>query len=436
MQDEKIVVGLDIGSTKVCAVVGRMNEHDKLEILGVGNAISEGVKEGTVNNIAKTVTAIQEAIQEAEKTNNVEIKVVNVGIGSKYIQVLSHYGSITRKSYESEITLDDVNQLTQDMHRLVISPGNEIIHVIPQHYAVDNEVNIKDPIGMSGVRLEANFNLITVQVEAMKRTIRCVERFGLDIENMILSPLASSLSVLTTEEKEAGVCMIDIGGGTTDIAIFQDSILRYTAIIPFGGNNVTQDIRQGVGIMQEQAEQLKIKFGRAISSDVSENEFVSIRGIKDRPPKEVALKDVALIIEARMEEIIELVKAEIKRSGLDGKLGAGIVLTGGGSQLRLITELFKKKINMDVRIGYPNEYLERTKFDVVKHPSYATAIGLLLAGFKPLDDRYDRKSVAYAQKYQQKSAKKSAVRGRDLFSEFIKNPMNFLLDDIDDKNYL
>ncbi|GAB4345878.1 MAG: cell division protein FtsA [Flammeovirgaceae bacterium] len=432
MQDERIVVGLDIGTTKVCAVVGRMNEFGKLEVLGIGKSVSEGVKEGTVNNINKTIAAIESAIKQAEDNAKIDIGVVNVGIAGKHIKIASHHGSITRKSGDDEITLDDVNRLTGDMYRIVTEPGSEIIHVIPQHYMVDYEGNIKDPVGMSGVKIEADFHLITANANAIKNINKCVERVGLEIENMILEPIASSLAVLSHEEKEAGVCIVDIGGGTTDVAIFHDGILRHTAVIPFGGNIITQDIKQGCAIMQNQAELLKVKFGSSIPKEVPENEYVSIPGLKDRPPKEVSVKNVAFIIEARMEEIIDMVLFEIKRSGYSKRLSAGVVITGGGAQLRRIQELFKAKSEMDVRIGYPNEYLGKTKDELVKNPSFATAVGLVLAGFKPLDDRYDQKSAASAQKYQAKTGQ--STKG-DLFSSFIKSSKKLLLDDFDDKGY-
>lgn len=432
MQDEKVCVGLDIGTSKVCAVVGTMNQFGKLEILGTGKAISEGVKESTINNIKKTIEAIEQAIEKAENSSNIDIQVVNIGISGKHISILSQHGSLTRKTTENEITLSDINQMTEDMYRIVVNPGNDIIHVIPQHYKVDNEKNIKDPIGMSGVRMEADFKLITAQNQAIKNIEKCVKNVGLEIESLILAPLASSLSVLSPEEKEAGVCLVDIGGGTTEIAIFQDKVLRYTAILPFGGNLITQDIKQGCGIMLDQAEQIKIKFGKALSDKVSDNEYVMVPGLRERPPKEVSLKDVAMIIEARLEEIIELVKYEIIRSGFSEKLAAGIVLTGGSAKIAFLRELFKLKTNRDVRIGYPNEYLGKTKDEAVKSPEYATAIGLLLAGFKPLDDRYDGRHEPIPQ---QRSTEKTSSR-RDLFSAFIKGSMNLLLkDNFDDRNY-
>ena len=286
MQEDKIIVGLDIGTTKICAIVGKKNEFGKLEILGMGKAISDGVIRGIVTNIDKTVHAIEKAITEASNSAGIDIRVVNVGIAGQHIKSSIHHGSITRSS-DDEITVEDVNRLANDMYRIVIPPGSEIIHVMPQDYIVDYEDGIMDPVGMSGVKLEADFHIITAQNNAINNINKCVRRAGLEIENLILEPLASSLSVLSDEEKEAGVCLVDIGGGTTDIAVFYDNIIRHTAVIPFGGNIITADIKQGCMVMDQQAEQLKTKFGRAISEEASPNEIVSIPGLRNRPPKEM-----------------------------------------------------------------------------------------------------------------------------------------------------
>ena len=351
MQKDKIVVGLDIGTTKICAIVGRKNEYGKLEVLGMGKAVSDGVIRGIVTNIDKTVHAISKAVSEAEEQAGIDIRVVNVGIAGQHIKSSIHHGSITRKSNDEEITIEDVNRLTNDMYRIVIPPGSEIIHVMPQDYVVDYEDGIKDPVGMSGVKLEADFHVITAQTNAINNVNKCVRRAGLEIENLILEPLASSLAVLSDEEKEAGVCLVDIGGGTTDIALFYDNIIRHTAVVPFGGNIITTDIKQGCSVMQHQAEQLKVKFGKAIAEEANPNEIVSIPGLRNRPPKEISIKNLAHIIEARMEEIIEMVHTEIITSGFENKLAGGLVLTGGGSQLQNVKQLFEYMTGMDARIG-------------------------------------------------------------------------------------
>ncbi|QIL77463.1 cell division protein FtsA [Hymenobacter sp. HDW8] len=390
MQNDKIVVGLDIGTTKICVLVGRKNEFGKLEILGMGKAVSEGVVRGIVSNIDKTVDAIKKAIRQAEEQSGINIGVVNVGIAGQHIKSLQHNGSITRASQDSEITVDDVNRLTNDMYRLVTPPGSEIIHVMPQDYKVDYEEGIMDPVGMSGVRLEGNFHIITAQSTAINNINKCVTKAGLEIDNLILEPLASSMSVLSDEEKEAGVALIDIGGGTTDLAIFKDGIIRHAAVLPFGGNIVTSDIKQGCLVMQNQAEQLKVKFGKAIAEEASDYEIVSIPGLRDRAPKEISLKNLAHIIEARMEEIVELVYAEIQRTGHADKLAAGIVLTGGGSQLQNLVQLTEYVTGLDTRIGYPNEHLGKSRIEAVKSPMYATTVGLVLAGYRSIDERVNR----------------------------------------------
>jgi len=390
MQQDKIVVGLDIGTTKICALVGRKNEYGKLEILGMGKAVSEGVQRGVVLNIDKTVDAIKRAIRQAEEQSGIDIGVVNVGIAGQHIKSLQHNGSITRPSGDNEITQDDVNRLTADMYRLVTPPGSQIIHVMPQDYKVDFEGGVLDPIGMAGVRLEGNFHIITAQSAAINNINKCVTKAGLAIADLILEPLASSVSVLSDEEKEAGVALIDIGGGTTDLAVFKDGIIRHAAVLPFGGNIITQDIKQGCNVTPNQAEQLKVKFGKAIAEEASDYEIVSIPGLPNRPPKEVSLKNLAYIIEARMSEIIELVYAEIYRMGLHEQLSAGIVLTGGGSQLQNLEQLTEYLTGLETRIGYPNQHLGKGKIEAVKSPMHATGVGLVLAGYQAQDERIAR----------------------------------------------
>ena len=429
MEQEKIVVGLDIGTTKICAIVGRKNEFGKLEVLGMGKAVSDGVIRGIVTNIDKTINAIEKAIEEAENQSGIDIRVVNVGIAGQHIKSAIHHGGITRASTDDEITVEDVNRLTNDMYRIVIPPGSEIIHVMPQDYIVDYEEGIKDPVGMSGVKLEADFHVITAQTNAINNINKCVRRAGLEIENLILEPLASSLAVLSEEEKEAGVCLVDIGGGTTDIAIFYDNIIRHTAVIPFGGNIITTDIKQGCMVMNHQAELLKTKFGRAISEEASPNEIVSIPGLRNRPPKEISIKNLAHIIEARMEEIIELVHTEIITSGFDSKLAGGIVMTGGGSQLSNLKQLVEYMTGMDTRIGYPNEHLGKSKTDEVKSPMYSTSIGLVLSGFRAIDDRENR----YAEAHPAGDKVRRELSGGDFFRKILDKTKGLLIDDIDSK---
>ena len=375
-----LVVALDIGTTKVCAIAGRKNEHGKLEILGVGKVDSVGVMRGVVTNIEKTVNAIHEAVSAAERMAKEKFTHVHVGIAGQHIKSLQHRGILTRDNDHTEISQKDIQRLMNDMHKLVLPPGDKILHVIPQEYTVDNEQGITDPIGMSGVRLEANFHIITGQISASNNIHRCVERTTLKVESMTLEPIASAVAVLSEEEKEAGIALVDIGGGTTDITIFQEGIIRHTAVIPFGGNVITSDIKEGCTVMQHQAEALKVKFGAAMSEEVYDNRIITIPGIKGRDYKEISEKNLARIIQARMEEIFDYVVWEIRRSGFERKLIGGIVLTGGGSLLRDIEKLCEFHTGMSTRIGVPIEHLGHGYTEQVASPIYSTAIGLLLNG--------------------------------------------------------
>ena len=434
MQNDEIIVGLDIGTTKICAIVGRKNEYGKLEVLGMGKAVSDGVIRGVVTNIDKTINAIKKAVAEAEEQSGINIGVVNVGIAGQHIKSSIHHGSITRDSTDDEITIEDVNRLQNDMYRIVIPPGNQIIHVMPQDYIVDYEDGIIDPVGMSGVKLEADFHIITAHTNAINNINKCVRRAGLEIENLILEPLASSLAVLSEEEKEAGVCLVDIGGGTTDIAIFHDNIIRHTAVISFGGNIITSDIKQGCMVMQHQAELLKTKFGKAIAEEANPNEIVSIPGIRNREPKEISLRNLAHIIEARMEEIIEEVHAQIITSGFENKLAGGIVITGGGSQLQYLKQLFEFMTGMDARIGYPNEHLGKSKLEDVKSPMYATTVGLVLSGFRAIDDRDNRLLEGNFKEMGATGGFKKDKMGGDFFKKIIDKTKGLLIDDFEDKS--
>ncbi len=380
-----IVVGLDIGTTMIVAMVGRKNEHGKLEILGMGRSDSLGVTRGVVANIEKTVQSIKDAVTEAENRSGVDIRIVNVGIAGQHIKSLQHRGIRVRNSLDDEISQEDIDLLINDMFKLVTLPGEEIIDVLPQEFIVDNEQGIKDPIGMSGIRLEANFHIITGQVAAAKNIHKCVQKSGLEVQDVILEPIASSAAVLSEEEKEAGVVLVDIGGGTTDVAIFQDGIIRHTAVIPFGGNVITEDIKEGCSIIKNQAELLKVKFGSALANESQENEIVSIPGLRGREPKEISLKNLSHIIQARTEEIIEHIYYEIKNSGYENKLIAGMVITGGGSQMKHIGQLFEYVTGMDTRIGYPNEYLAQGNAEEITSPMFATSVGLILKGFDKLN---------------------------------------------------
>lgn len=382
MELSEIIVGLDIGTTKIAAIVGRQNQYGKIEILGYGSVESIGVKRGVVVNIDNTVESIKSAVKLAEAKSGVNIRCINVGIAGQHIKSIQHRGSIIRNSVNTEINQEDINRLIDDMYRLVMQPGEEIVHVIPQEYIVDKEAGIKRPIGMAGVCLEANFHIITGLVSAVQNINRCVERAGLEIVDQILEPLASADAVLSDEEKEAGVVLVDIGGGTTDIAIFQDDIIRHTAVIPLGGDIITEDIKEGCTIIKKNAEKLKIMYGSALAKESKADEFVSIPGLQGRPPKEISLKNLANIIQARMEEIIEYVYNEIRSSGYERKLIAGIVLTGGGAQLKNIVQLTEFITGMDTRIGYPNHHLAENVPQEMALPMYATGVGLVIRGLE------------------------------------------------------
>lgn len=382
MESSEIIVGLDIGTTKIAAIVGRKNEFGKIEIMGFGRAESYGVKRGMVNNIEFTVQSIQKALEEAGQRANVDIQSVCVGIAGQHIKSLQHHGSLIRSKGDEEITQEDIDQLTENMYKLAMNPGEEIIEVIPQEYTVDGEPGIKSPKGVLGNSMEANFHIITGQTLAARNIYKCVRKAGLEVSELILEPIASAEAVLSDEEKEAGVVLVDIGGGTTDMAIFQDGIIRHTAVIPFGGDIITEDIKEGCTIIKRNAEDLKVKFGSALASENKDEEIVTIPGLRGRPPKEITLRNLASIIQARMEEIIEHVYYEIKNSNLEKKLIAGIVLTGGGAQLKHVDQLTSFITGMDTRIGYPNEHLAGNSPDDISSPMYATGVGLVMIGFE------------------------------------------------------
>lgn len=388
---EVFIVGLDIGTTKIAAIVGRRNEHGKIEILGYGRTESIGVKRGMVSNIENTVQSIKLAVEEAEAKSGVEIKYVNVGIAGQHIKSLQHRGNLIRGNADDEIAQPDIDNLINNMYNLNMNPGEEVIDVIPQDFIIDGEQGIKHPVGMLGNSLEANFHIIIGQTAAAKNIYKCVRKAGLEVVELILEPIASAEAVLSDEEKEAGVVLVDIGGGTTDIAIFQDHIIRHTAVIPFGGDIITEDVKEGCSIIKKHAEELKVKFGSALAGENREEEVVAIPGLRGRPPKEITLKNLANIIQARMEEIIENIYYEIKNSGFEKKLIAGIVLTGGGAQLKHVRQLTEYMTGMDVRIGYPNEHLAPGCPEEMTSPMYATGIGLVIMGLQRYENEQKKR---------------------------------------------
>ena len=393
LQTGAYMVGLDIGTTKISVMIGRKNQYGKLEILGTGRAVSNGVARGIVSNIDKTVESIREAVEEAKQKSGLEINDVFVGIAGQHIKSLQHRGEIVRDNIDIEIDKADIDKLKSNMFKLITIPGEEVIHVIPQEYTVDGEDGIQDPKGMAGVKLEANFHVITAQVGAVRNIMRCVEKAGLTPRELILEPFASAVATLDEDELREGVALVDIGGGTTDVAIFLDNIIRHTAVIPFGGNIITKDIKGGLEILEKQAELLKVKFGSAMYTEDQENVMVSIPGLRGRPPKEIAVKTLSEIIGARYKEIIDLVYHQIKISGYEHKLMTGIVLTGGGSQIRNLKQLVAFVTGKETRIGLPNEHLGAESVNKVVSPMYSTGVGLVLKGFEYAEQHPDKISM-------------------------------------------
>jgi cell division protein FtsA len=378
--NDRIVVGLDIGTTKVCAIIASTDDLDRINILGVGVAESEGLNRGVVVNIDKTVMAVQEAMNEAQRMAGVKARSVIVGIAGDHVQSVQSRGVVTIRG--GEITEKDVQRLLEDTMHVVMPADREILHVIPQEFIVDGQDGVKDPVGMCGVRLEANVHIITGLVSAAKNIYRCVEKAGYEVDDIVLEPLASSFAVLHPEEKEVGVALIDIGGGTTDIAVFEDNTIRHTAVIAIAGNKVTDDIRKGLGVMREQAERLKCEYGAALADLVPVNEEIQIAGIGGRSDKSIGRSTLAQIIQPRLEEILEIVAIEIKRSGYARHLGAGVVLTGGGSLIPGTAELATEVLELDVRLGKPMG-LGGGLVAEVSDPKFATGVGLVLYGLRP-----------------------------------------------------
>ena len=418
MEKNELFIGLDIGTTKIVAMIGIVNEYDKLKIIGIGKSKSLGVHRGVVNNISQTIQSIQGAINEAENNSNEKVDKVIVGIAGQHIRSLQHSDYITRENSDQVIDDSDLEKLINQVYKLVMMPGEEIIHVLPQDFKIDGQSEIKEPIGMFGGRLEANFHVVVGQVSSIKNIARCVKSSGIDSDGITLEPIASADAVLSKEEKEAGVALVDIGGGTTDLAIFKDGIIRHTSVIPFGGNIITDDIKEGCSIIEKQAELLKIKFGSAWPGENKENEIVSIPGLRGRDPKEISLKNLSKIIHARVVEIIEQVYMEIKNYGHEEqkkKLIAGIVLTGGGSQLKHLKQLVEYVTGMDTRVGLPNEHLAGNNSIEISNPTFATAVGLVMNSMK------NRKKLNMNQKNLTDSSKDNIENDEEIHSELNQN---------------
>ncbi|HVV06843.1 MAG TPA: cell division protein FtsA [Puia sp.] len=389
--EQPIIVGLDIGTTKIAAIAGRKNEYGKLEILGFGRANSNGVKHGQVLNIDETIKAIQVALDTCYASNpNLEISEVYVGIAGHHIKSLQTRGDIVRQNTEDEITRREIDQLIADQYKTYIPAGDQIIDVIPQEFTVDNFQNIPNPIGYGGVKVGANFHIITGDKNAIRNINRAVEKSKLHTKDLVLQPLASAAAVMGQEDLEAGVAIVDIGGGTTDLAVFYEGILKHTAVIPFGGENITNDIKTGLGVLKTQAEQMKVQFGSALSNEAKANAFITIPGLRGMPAKEISVKNLANIIQARMSEIMDFVTYHLKQVGLDNRaLNGGIVMTGGGSQLRHLIQLTEYVTGLNARIGYPTEHLAAGHIEELAKPTYSTCIGLILKGYS--DYEHNRK---------------------------------------------
>jgi cell division protein FtsA len=389
--EQPIIVGLDIGTTKIAAIAGRKNEFGKLEILGFGRANSNGVKHGQVLNIDETIKAIKMALDNCYASNpNLGISEVYVGIAGHHIKSLQTRGDIVRQQTDEEITQREIDQLIADQYKTYIPAGDQIIDVIPQEFTVDNFQNIPNPIGYGGVKVGANFHIITGDKNAIRNINRAVEKSGLHTKDLVLQPLASAAAVMGQEDLEAGVAIVDIGGGTTDLAVFYEGILKHTAVIPFGGENITNDIKTGLGVLKTQAEQMKVQFGSALSNEAKANAFITIPGLRGMPAKEISVKNLANIIQARMNEIMDFVTYHLKQVGLDNKmLNGGIVLTGGGSQLKHLIQLTEYITGLNARIGFPTEHLTAGHIEELAKPTYSTCIGLILKGYS--DYEHNRK---------------------------------------------
>jgi cell division protein FtsA len=388
-QEQPVIVGLDIGTTKIAAIAGRKNEFGKLEILGFGRANSNGVQHGMVLNIDQTIKAIQTALENCYASNpNLAINEVYVGIAGHHIKSLQTRGDIVRQENEDEIRQEEIDRLIADQYRTYIPAGDQIIDVIPQEFTVDNFQNISNPIGYSGVKVGANFHIITGDKNAIRNINRSVEKSGLKTKDLVLQPLASAAAVMCDQDLEAGVAIVDIGGGTTDLAVFYEGILKHTAVIPFGGENITNDIKTGLGVLKTQAEQMKIQFGSALADEAKANAFITIPGLRGMAPKEISVKNLANIIQARMSEIMDFVTYHLKQVGLDNRmLNGGVILTGGGSQLKHLLQLTEYLTGLNARIGFPNEHLSGGHIDELSKPMYSTCIGLILKGYNDYENK-------------------------------------------------
>jgi cell division protein FtsA len=427
-EQQPIIVGLDIGTTKIAAIAGRKNEFGKLEIIGFGRANSNGVKHGQVLNIDETIKAISMALENCYASNpGLEINEVYVGIAGHHIKSLQTRGDIVRHSTEEEITQREIDQLINDQYKTYIPAGDQIIDVIPQEFTVDNFQNIPNPIGYGGVKVGANFHIITGDKNAIRNINRAVEKSNLKTKDLVLQPLASAAAVMGIEDLEAGVAIVDIGGGTTDLAVFYEGILKHTAVIPFGGENITNDIKTGLGVLKTQAEQMKVQFGSALANEARSNAFITIPGLRGMPAKEISVKNLANIIQARMSEIMDFVTYHLKQVGLDNRmLNGGIVLTGGGSQLKHLIQLTEYVTGLNARIGFPTEHLAAGHIEELAKPTYSTCIGLILKGYSDYENNRKQfenqfRKLDVPQNLRQAEVEEELIAEEELRAEKMKN---------------
>jgi cell division protein FtsA len=375
-QEKRMIVGLDIGTSKVVAIVGEIGSDDEIEVIGIGSNPSKGMKKGVVVNIESTVQSIQRAIEEAELMAGCQIHSVYVGIAGSHIRSLNSHGIVAIR--DREVYGLDLERVIDAAQAVAIPADQKVLHILPQEYVIDNQEGIKEPLGMSGVRLEAKVHLVTCAVNAAQNIEKCIRRCGLEVEEVILEQLASSYSVLTEDEKELGVCLVDIGGGTTDIAIFTDGSIRHTGVIPIAGDQVTNDIAMALRTPTQHAEEIKIKYACALTQLAGADETIKVPSVGDRPPRDLSRQALAEVVEPRYDELFTLVQAELRRSGFEDMVPAGIVLTGGTSKMEGVVELAEEIFHMPVRVGFPQSVRGLT--DIVRNPVYSTGVGLLQYG--------------------------------------------------------
>jgi cell division protein FtsA len=384
--DRKLIVGLDIGTSKIVAVVGELSPEGELEVIGIGSNPSRGLQKGVVVNIESTVQSIQRAVEEAELMAGCEINTVYAGIAGDHVRSLNSHGIVAIK--DKEVVASDVDRVIDAARAVAIPADQRVLHVLPQEFLIDFQEGIREPIGMSGVRLEAKVHLVTGAVSAAQNIVKCVQRCGLVVEDVVLEQLASSYSVLTEEERELGICLVDMGGGTTDIAVFCDGAIHHTAVIPIAGDQVTKDIAISLRTPIPYAEEIKIKYACALSHLANPDETIEVPSVGDRPPRRLARQTLAEVVEPRYEELYQLVADELRRSGYAEMVAAGIVLTGGSSKMEGAIELAEEVFHMPVRLGVP-QHVEGLS-DVVRNPIHATSVGLLLYGKEAVMSRGPR----------------------------------------------